>query len=112
MPVTREQFGELALSFPGAAAGQHMDHPDFRAHGRIFATLDSPSDGWAMVKLSPDEQQRWTEQHPSVLKPARGAWGLAGCTHVELVGVDATQVKQLLMLAWLASVPNKRARRG
>ncbi len=32
-----------------------MGHPDFRANGRIFATLGYPQIDFAMVKLSPDE---------------------------------------------------------
>jgi hypothetical protein len=44
-----EGFRKLALSVPGAEEHEHMDHPDFRADGHIFATLGYPDEKWAMV---------------------------------------------------------------
>jgi hypothetical protein len=40
--MTREQFRRMALSFPQSVESQHMDHPDFRVGGKIFATLSYP----------------------------------------------------------------------
>ena len=37
--LTADQFRDLALQMEGAVEGAHMAHPDFRANGRIFATL-------------------------------------------------------------------------
>ena len=34
-------FRRIALSLPGTAESSHMDHPDFRLEGRIFATLSA-----------------------------------------------------------------------
>ncbi len=45
-------FRGLALSFPESEERSHMEHPDFRVAGKIFATLGYPEDGWAMVKLT------------------------------------------------------------
>ena len=38
--MTANQFRRIALGMSGAVEASHMDHPDFRANGRIFATLD------------------------------------------------------------------------
>jgi len=47
---------------------------DFRVAGKIFATLGYPEDGWAMVKLTPIEQEMFVKAQPAVFKPLRGAW--------------------------------------
>ena len=49
--MSADEFRRLALSLPEAAEASHMDHPDFRVRGKIFATLGYPADGWGMVKL-------------------------------------------------------------
>ncbi len=52
--MTLDQFRALALTLEGAVESAHMGHPDFRANGRIFATL-YPGEGTGMIKLPPDE---------------------------------------------------------
>ena len=55
-----KDFRRIALGFEGAIESAHMGHPDFRANGRIFATLKADME-FGMVKLTPDEQ---THVHP------------------------------------------------
>jgi len=40
--VTPAAFRKLALSFEGASEGAHGGHADFRAGGKVFATLGYP----------------------------------------------------------------------
>ncbi|MCA8951508.1 MAG: MmcQ/YjbR family DNA-binding protein [Planctomycetes bacterium] len=112
--VSGRQFRALALAFDGAIEGAHMDHPDFRAGGRIFASLH-PDGHRAMVKLSPPQQQRWLANPSlgSALAPASGAWGRAGCTMLELAAVDAGSATDLLTEAWqnALAAPSPRATR-
>ena len=82
----------------GAIEGAHMGHPDFRANGRIFATLRD--DEWGMVKLTPDEQQELLRAHPDVFEPASGAWGREGSTMVRLRAADGSTVRGAIVLAW------------
>jgi YjbR protein len=98
--MTAEEFRELALSFADATEGQHMRHPDFRAHGRIFATLAYPNAEWGMVKLTPADQKRFVELHPQAFMPVKGAWGLQGSTSVRLAAAKSDIVTQVLDLAW------------
>ena len=37
--MTETEFRRIALGMKGAVEQSHMDHPDFRVNGRIFATL-------------------------------------------------------------------------
>jgi len=97
--MTPAQFRRAALAWPGAVEGSHHDHPDFRAHGRVFASLHS--DGVrAMVKVPPPVQQRLVAAHPGVFVPAAGAWGRAGCTMLELAAASAQVVRDALAEAW------------
>jgi hypothetical protein len=98
--MTAGEFRELALSLAGATESSHMNHPDFRAHGRIFATLGYPDAGWGMVKLPLDEQKRYLELHPQVFVPAKGAWGLQGSTMVRLEAAQRDVLAPALDLAW------------
>ena len=79
--MTASDFRRIALSFPEATESAHMDHPDFRVGGKIFATLDYPGKGWGMVKLPPKQQVFFIEAEPKVFAPAKGAWGLRGATN-------------------------------
>jgi YjbR protein len=94
-----EAFRKLALSLPGAEEREHMDHPDFRADGHIFATLGYPDEKWAMVKLTPEQQAEFVQKEPEVFNPVKGKWGLRGATQIRLKGAASTGVKKALEMA-------------
>ena len=98
--MTREQFRRMALGFPGSSEQSHMGHPDFRVRGKIFATLDYPEPGWAMVKLLPDQQSYFVEREPASFLPASGNWGRKGSTNVRLKAPSAQRVQPALEAAW------------
>jgi hypothetical protein len=109
--MTADEFREMALNLKGVIESAHMNHPDFRAHGRIFATLGYPDTAWGMVKLSPQDQKQFVELHPQTFVPAKGAWGLQGSTTVRLDRAQPDVLARALELAWQASaeaVPVKK----
>ena len=65
--MTPNQFRRIALTMSGAVEGSHMAHPDFRANGRIFATI-YPDNERGMVQLTPDQQQAFMRDHPGHLR--------------------------------------------
>jgi hypothetical protein len=77
--MTEKQFRRIALGLDGAIERAHMGHPDFRANGRIFATLRG-DDKHGMVKLTPEQQKRFVRDVPDAFAPESGAWGRQGCT--------------------------------
>jgi hypothetical protein len=105
--MTVDDFRRLALSFPGAIESAHMNHPDFRANGKIFATLHYPDDGFAMVKLPPDQQQSFVDLQPSAFAPVNGAWGRQGATNVRLKAVKEESLRGALTLAWQFAAQKK-----
>ncbi len=48
-----EEFRKLALRLPEALEHQHQGHPDFRVHGKVFATLGWPDTGWGVAPKRP-----------------------------------------------------------
>ena len=110
--MTADDFREIVLALDGAAEGSHMNHPDFRANGRIFASLHS-EDRFGMVKLTPDEQAVFLREHPKSFEPSAGAWGRQGCTNVKLATADKRAVRGAARLAWDAVMadPPPKARR-
>ncbi len=69
--MTAEDFRKMALSLPESVESSHMDHPDFRVGGKIFATLDAPKKGWGMVKLWPDEQAQQSKRIQRSSRPRK-----------------------------------------
>ena len=97
--MTADDFRRIALGMTGAIEGAHMDHPDFRANGRIFATL-RPELASGMVSLTPDQQQEFIDAHPATFSPEVGAWGRAGATRVLLAAAEEEPVGEAMTLAW------------
>ena len=108
--MTSQDFRRLALSFPETSEKAHMEHPDFRVAGKIFATLRYPEDGWAMVKLTPLEQELFMKSHPTVFAPCTGAWGRRGATSVRLKSARLPTLRRALEAAWRLAAPKTLTR--
>ncbi|PZR74135.1 MAG: hypothetical protein DLM73_08825 [Chthoniobacterales bacterium] len=100
-------FRRIALSMPEASESAHMEHPDFRVGGKIFATLGYPDKDHGMVVLPPDEQVRLIQMHPKIFSPAKGAWGKRGSTMVRLETVDKTTLQSAIEIAWRNKAPKQ-----
>ena len=104
--MTADEFRSLALSFPETSEKAHMNHPDFRVRGKIFATL-GPDEDWGMVKLTAEQQALFVRAEPVAYRPASGAWGRRGCTIVRLCDADESSVRQALTAAWRNTAPKR-----
>ena len=98
--MTANDFRVLALGCSGAVESAHMDHPDFRAGGKIFASLGYPEEGWGMVKLTPAQQQSYIRKAPEVFVPCKGEWGRGGATGVHLASARKDVLQAALKAAW------------
>ena len=98
--MTADSFRKLALTLPGAEEGAHMNHPDFRVGGRIFATLGYPRAGWAAVAVTPDDQAALVAINPNAFVPVKGKWGEQGATNVILRHAKVGQVSDALDAAY------------
>jgi hypothetical protein len=104
-------FRRIALGMDGAFEGAHMGHPDFRAHGRIFATLNA-EETFGVVMLTPDQQQTFLAENPEMFAPAAGAWGRSGSTRVHLDVANDDTVGEAVTLAWQNSATKARTLRA
>ena len=105
--MTPTEFRRLALRFPETLESAHMNHPDFRVAGKIFATLGYPDKDHGMVILPPDEQARVVRAQPEIFAPAKGAWGKRGCTTIKLEAIDKATLKSTLDIAWRNKAPKR-----
>jgi hypothetical protein len=103
--VTADEFRELTLAVPGATEQSHMNHPDFRLKGKIFASLGAPDEQWGMVKLTPQQQENFVKRAPKMFKPCNGAWGRQGYTNVHLASAN----RSVLTLALASAAENVAA---
>jgi hypothetical protein len=107
--MTANDFRRLALALPETTEGAHMDHPDFRVHGKIFATLGHPAKGWGMVKLTAEQQHYFSKADPAVFVPVKGAWGRHGATSVNLKNVGKQALQRAIAAAWRNTAPKRLA---
>jgi len=98
--MTAADFRRMALKLPGAIEAAHMSHPDFRVGGKIFATLGYPSGAFAMVALTPEQQELFVRTEPKTFQPVPGGWGRKGSTHVLLKTARKTAVREALKVAY------------
>ena len=105
--MTPAAFRKLALSHPETEERQHMDHPDFRVAGKIFATLGYPDNTRAMVKLSPEDQHNFSKDYPEAFVPVKGTWGRRGATSVYLQQAEKDVLARAIEAAWRRTAPKR-----
>ncbi len=103
--MTAKDFRQLALALPETEEHAHMNHPDFRVAGKIFATLGSPDKTRGMVKLSPEDQHYFSKDYPDVFVPVKGAWGRGGATSVILKAAKKEALRNAMEAAWRNNAP-------
>jgi hypothetical protein len=104
--MTADEFRRMALGFPETEERAHMDHPDFRVDGKIFATLSS-DESRAMVKLTPEQQVEYVQAVPGVFEPVNGSWGQHGATWIDLPHASAEDARRALVAAWRNTAPRR-----
>ena len=105
--MTARDFRKIALSLPETEERAHMEHPDFRVAGKIFATLGYPDKSRGMVKLSPEDQHYFSKDFPEVFVPVKGAWGRRGATSVHLKPAKKDVVTRAIQAAWRNTAPKR-----
>ena len=104
--MTADDFRQIALAFPETEEQAHMQHPDFRVDGKIFATL-SPDEARAMVKLTPEQQREFIAHDAESFEPVNGNWGERGATWIELALAARDDVRSAVFAAWRNTAPRR-----
>jgi hypothetical protein len=105
--MNADEFRRVALGLNGAVESAHMGHPDFRANGKIFATIHHDHK-WGMLKLTPEQQETFIRADPESFAPESGAWGRAGSTRVQFRTVSEDVLGQAMTLAWQNTAAQKK----
>jgi len=105
--MTANDFRKIALSLPEVEERAHMNHPDFRVAGKIFATLGYPDKARGMVKLSPEEQHYFSKDYPDAFIPVKGVWGRRGATSVHLKAAKKDILAKAIQAAWRNTAPKR-----
>jgi YjbR len=98
--MTAADFRRIALSLAGAEESSHMESPDFRVGGKIFATLASQAQGYGNLMLTPEQQADFVGEMPEVFLPIAGGWGRMGMTHIRLADASEDVLAGALRAAW------------
>ena len=106
--MTNHEFRTMALEIPAAVERSHMNHPDFRVAGKIFASLGVPDKNWGMVKLTLEQQRTFIEKAPEVFRPSSGGWGRQGYTNVYIPFAKTNIVRAALKAAAKNVAPKKK----
>ena len=89
-----------------------MGAADFRAGGRIFATLAHEAKGYGNLLLSPEQQATFLAEAPELYLPVACGWGRGGATHLRLAAATEETLYGALHTAWKARIEkNERARK-
>jgi hypothetical protein len=105
--MTAKDFRKFALALPETEERAHMDHPDFRVAGKIFATLGYPDRTRGMVKLSPEDQHNFSKDYPDAFVPVKGTWGRRGATSISLKAADKDTLAKAIEAAWRNIAPKR-----
>jgi hypothetical protein len=105
--MTANDFRKIVLALPETEEREHMDHPDFRVGGKVFATLGYPDKFHGMVKLSPEEQHYFAKDYPDAFIPVKGVWGKRGATSVYLKAAKKAVLHKAMQAAWRNTAPRK-----
>ncbi len=105
--MTADEFRKIVLALPETEERSHMNHPDFRVAGKIFATLGYPDKTRAMVKLSPEDQHNFSKDYPEAFIPVKGVWGRRGATSVFLKAAKKETAAKAIQAAWRNTAPKR-----
>ena len=109
--MTPNGFRKLALRLPDTEEREHMNHPDFRVRGKIFATLGYPSTAYGMVSVWPEQQAAIVKAHPEMFSVIPGKWGEKGATRVHLYEASEDVVAEAIQHAWDKHTAKTNSRR-
>lgn len=110
--MTTEDFRRIALTFEGAEESSHMNSPDFRVSGRIFATLASQDQGYGNLMLTLEQQAAFVAELPEVFLPVAGGWGRMGVTHIRLATATEDVLTGALRTAWQLRIDKNGGRKA
>lgn len=94
----------MALDMPGTAENEHFGRPRFSVKKKTYLTLWSEEER-AVIKLTPQQQAAFSEEHPDGFAPVPQKLGAHGWTSVYMAHVNERLFRYAMDLAWRNVAP-------
>ncbi|MEZ5937843.1 MAG: MmcQ/YjbR family DNA-binding protein [Hyphomonadaceae bacterium] len=105
--MTPAAYLKLAMAMPGSQASSHHGSSDIRVGGKIFTTPADRDGGYAILKLTGEQQAMMCKAEPDLFSPVPGGWGRKGWTRFLVDRADAATAKSALWTAWRNVAPKR-----
>lgn len=106
MPITAEQFRDIAMSFAQVTEKPHFDRIAFSV-ARTFATIAADKNS-ANLLFTPEQQEGRCAIEPSIFAPVPNKWAAHGWTEIQFASADETTARAALQDAWNNSQKKKK----
>ncbi len=108
--ITKHEFLEVALSFPGTEEKPHFERTGFGIPGRRMFSTYLEKDHTANIFLTPAEQKQFCKLDKKHIFPVPNAWGKKGATTFRLNELDLGVVQEALRSAY-DTIANKSGKK-
>ncbi|QPH40795.1 MmcQ/YjbR family DNA-binding protein [Pedobacter endophyticus] len=108
--MTPDSFRELALSFENVVETPNGNKNSFKVDDKIFITIDN-TNMKAVFRLSPKEQNKFSDLDPSAIYPAQAGWGKQGWTIFELNFIEPETLETAITLSYCTVAPEDLAKK-
>lgn len=109
--MTRDEFRQMALSYPEVVEAAGPNGAEFHVRGKAFASLVPRDQRWAAVMLPPEDARLASAGEPELFAPQRSGWFRQGLTHINLAKCGEYTVRSALDAAWKHVAPRRLAAR-
>lgn len=102
--MTPDSFRDLALSFENVVEAPNANKNSFKVDDKIFITIDN-SNLKAVFRLTPKDQNKFSDLDPSAIYPAQAGWGKQGWTIFELSFIEPEILQDALTKSYCTVAP-------
>ncbi|MBC7417611.1 MAG: MmcQ/YjbR family DNA-binding protein [Pedobacter sp.] len=103
-----EHFKNIAISFEDVIEDTQAEKTSFKVEDKIFATLNTQNFK-AILRLSTENQVKFSDLDPSAIYAAPAGWGKQGWTIFELKFVEEELIIKALTLSYCEVAPKQLA---
>lgn len=106
MPISAEQFRDVAISFAQVTEKPHFERIAFSV-ARTFATLAADKQS-ANLLFTPEQQEGRCAIEPNIFAPVPNKWAAHGWTTIDFANADMVTTRAALQDAWNNSQKKKK----
>ncbi|GGE64799.1 MULTISPECIES: MmcQ/YjbR family DNA-binding protein [Pedobacter] len=108
--MTPDSFRDLTLSFENVAEAPNANKNSFKVDDKIFITIDNLNLK-AVFRLTPKDQNKFSDLDPSAIYPAQAGWGKQGWTIFEIKFIEPETLKDAITKSYCTVAPEELAKK-